>query len=135
MKPRTTLAAILACGLAMPLAAQTDRPATEGELELAEMLEGRVAGEPRNCILARPIRSTKIIDDTAIVYESGPTLYVNFTQDPRTLDDDDFLVTRTQGVSLCSSDQVTTKRRPVGFYSGNVILTQFIPYERVDDEG
>ena len=131
MKTRITLAAILAGGLAMPLAAQTDRPATEGEVELAEMLEGRVAGEPRNCILARPIRKMTIIDDTAIVYESGATLYVNFTQDPRALDDDDYLVTRSQGVNLCSSDQVTAKRRPVGFYSGNVILTEFIPYERI----
>ena len=133
MNPRTTLAAIFACGLAMPLAAQTDRPATEGEIELAEMLEGRVAGEPRNCILSRPIRKMTIIDDTAIVYESGATLYVNFTQEPRTLDDDDYLVTRSQGMNLCSSDQVTAKRRPVGFYSGNVILTEFIPYERVED--
>ena len=132
LKPLALATAALGL-LAAPALAEESEEMTRGEKKLAEMLEGRVAGEPRNCILSRPIRKMTIIDDTAIVYESGATLYVNFTQEPRTLDDDDYLVTRSQGMNLCSSDQVTAKRRPVGFYSGNVILTEFIPYERVED--
>ena len=37
-----------------------------GEEKLAKMLEGREAGQPQKCIMARPVRSTKIIDGTAI---------------------------------------------------------------------
>ena len=103
-----------------------------GEEKLAKMLEGREAGQPQKCIMARPVRSTKIIDGTAIVYDAGGTLYVNYTQNPEDLDDDDYLVVRRQGINLCRSDIVTARTPAGNFYSGNVFLTDFIPYKRVE---
>jgi hypothetical protein len=47
------------------------------EAQLAKALDGRVAGEPVNCLSLRSIRSSRIIDRTAIVYQVGNTLYVN----------------------------------------------------------
>ena len=44
------------------------------EAELAEALEGRVAGEPLDCIDTYRIRSTRIINDTAILYDAGRTI-------------------------------------------------------------
>ena len=46
--------------------------------QLAKAIEGRIAGEPVKCIRLRDIRSTRVIDKTAIVYDTlGPTIYVN----------------------------------------------------------
>ena len=39
-----------------------------GEEKLAKMLEGRVAGEPRNCINTRVNSESEVIDGTAVVY-------------------------------------------------------------------
>lgn len=128
MTTRFAIPALAALLFAAPASAEP----SDGQLKLDKMLEGRTAGTPQKCILSRPIRNVTIIRDTAVVYESGSTLFVNYTQDPRGLDDDDFLVTRTQGITVCRSDQVTTAQRPEGFYTGNVLLTDFIPYRRDD---
>ena len=43
-------------------------PSADGEAKLAQVLEGRVAGAPVDCLTQRDIRSTRIINRTAIVY-------------------------------------------------------------------
>ena len=105
-----------------------------GEEKLAEMIDGRVAGEPQSCINTFQSRPLTVIDDTAIVYRSGDTVYVNRTRAPETLDEDDVLVIRKFGTGsrLCRLDQITTRDRLTGFYSGNVLLTDFVPYTRVE---
>ena len=105
-----------------------------GEEKLAEMIDGRVAGEPQSCINTFQSRPLTVIDDTAIVYRSGDTVYVNRTRAPETLDEDDVLVIRKFGTGsrLCRLDQITTQDRLTGFYSGNVFLTDFVPYTRVE---
>ncbi|RDS78542.1 hypothetical protein DL238_04600 [Alteriqipengyuania lutimaris] len=122
----------------MPASAQSDDPAaemTKGERKLAMKLEGRVAGDPVECLpTSRNVRSS-IIDKTAIVYEQGSTVYVNYTRSPEYLDDDDYLVVRSFSTRLCRTDTVTTRDRSGNFYSGNLQLTQFIPYKRIEDEG
>jgi len=100
-----------------------------GEEQLAEMLDGRVAGEPKSCIYTRSNDSMSIVDNTAIVYRDGRTLWVNRTQHPQNLDWDDVLVVhRTSGSQLCKLDRVTTIDRSSGFFSGVVFLTDFVPY-------
>ena len=101
-----------------------------GEQELAEMLEGRVAGEPMRCIPTRRSGdSFSIIDGTAIVYKDGRTIYVNRTANPETLDWTDVLViNRFTGNELCKLDRVTTVDRGGGFFSGVVFLGDFVPY-------
>ena len=125
-----TLAIIAAAtGLvAAPLGAA--RPT--GEERLAKLIEGRVAGEPRDCISTVGSRSLTIIDKTAIVYKAGNKVWVNRTSDPRDIDDDDILVIRKFGDSsrLCRTDNITTADRFTGMFSGVVFLEDFVPYEK-----
>lgn len=119
--------AALAMMAAPALANDSER--AESEAELAEMLEGRVAGEPQSCI---PLRNAqlRILEDVAIVYEVGSTVYVNVPRNPEHLDDSDVLVTRTISNRLCRQDIVSTLRRSGGFYSGNIFLGDFVPYRK-----
>ncbi len=128
-KTLAAAAATLAFAAANPLAAQTAEPLTKGEAKLAEMLEGRVAGEPVNCIRTFGSRNLQQIDDTAIVYRDGDTVWVNYTRSPGSIDDDDYLVIRKfNATQLCRTDQVTTYDRFANFFSGVIFLDDFIPY-------
>lgn len=138
MKTLFAASAVFASLMTAPLSAQDDADAaglTEGEAELAEMLEGRVAGEPTNCINTFGSRSLEIIDDTAIVYRNGGTIWVNYTRNPDTLDEDDILVIRKYGSGsrLCRLDSVTTRDRFSLFFSGAIFLDDFIPYRLPED--
>jgi len=130
--PACALIAATLCGLAAPaLSAAT--PPLRGEAKLAKSLEGRVAGKPVRCLNLRDIRSSEIIDGTAIVYRTGANrLYVNRpTSGRESLDNDDILVTRTFGSQLCSIDTVQLIDRTSRFYRGFVGLGDFVPYTKV----
>jgi hypothetical protein len=103
------------------------------EARLEKLLEGRVAGKPVNCINSRDIRSTQIIDRTAIVYRVGSKLYVNRPRSGASfLDRDDILVTRQFGTQqLCRIDTVRLVDRTALFPTGFVALGEFVPYTRV----
>ena len=103
-----------------------------GEAKLEKMLEGRVAGEPRSCINTRVHRDSTVINNTAVVYGRGKTIWVNRTVHPDSLNDWDSLLTRQHGTQLCRQDIVTTFDRSSGMYTGNIFLTEFVPYTRVD---
>ncbi|TWJ08911.1 hypothetical protein [Altererythrobacter ishigakiensis] len=108
---------------------------TKGEKKLAKILEGRVAGEARSCIYTRPSESMRIIDDTAIVYGRGKTIYVNRTAHPEDLDDRDIMVVRRfSGSQLCRQDIVTTIDPGSRTFSGSIFLSEFIPYTRVESD-
>ena len=132
MNIRFVAPVLAALAFSAPIAAQqpADQP-TKGEERLAKMLEGRVAGEPEKCIRAFPVRDFTIIDGTALVYEIGTTLYVNYTRNPASLDENDLLVVKNTGPRFCDSDVVTTRDRAGRFYTGNIFLSDFIPYEKV----
>ena len=118
-----------------PAAAQTNR-AAEAEAKLAKALEGRTAGEPVRCINLSSIRSTRIIDNSAILYEVGSKLYVNRpASGASSLDDDDILVTKTSGSQLCDIDIVRLVDRTGHFPRGFVSLGKFVPYEKVKTAG
>jgi hypothetical protein len=125
-----TLAGLALLG-SMPVHAQTAR-ADRAAADLAKAIEGRTAGEPVDCLNLRDIRATRIIDRTAIVYETlGGTLYVNKpTGGARSLDKWDVLVTATHSSRLCDYDIVrlydTTSRMQTGF----VNLGEFVPYRK-----
>ena len=55
---------------------QAEQELSPGEAELAELLEGRVAGEPVRCLRQSQHRGVRIIDDTAMVFRSGRTVFV-----------------------------------------------------------
>lgn len=114
---------------AAPVAAGTP----EGEAKLAEALEGRIAGEPVDCINLRTVRSSEVIKDTAIIYKSGATLYVNRpAAGAESLDKWDVLVTRTLSSRLCDVDVVYLRDRGTNMQTGFVLLGDFVPYRRAD---
>lgn len=126
-----TAAALAIALVASPAEAKKKK---SGEEELAELLEGRVAGEPQRCIRRHVSNRMRTIDGTAFVYGRGDTIYVQRTKHPEDIDDDDVLVTRKFGSSdLCRLDQVTKIDRFNGFYAGNVFFEDFVPYTRVED--
>ena len=118
---------------ASPAASAREKLAPEDQL--AKLLEGRVAGEPQDCISLSTARSSQIIDKTAIVYKVGSTYWVNRPKGgAESLDDDDILVTRTTSSQLCSIDAVELRDRTSHMYAGFVSLGKFVPYKRVKGE-
>jgi hypothetical protein len=101
------------------------------EESLSKLVAGRVAGEPRDCIPLNTIRSSQIVDGTAIVYDVGGTRYVNRPRSgANTLDTWDILVTRTHGTQLCNTDIVRLVDRTSRFPRGFVLLGDFVPYRK-----
>ena len=133
IRSATKLAMVAAAGVLMLAVggAADARPRLTGEEQLAKLLEGRVAGEPVNCISMPNVQSSRVIDKTAIVYGSGSTIYV---QRPRsgaeTLDSDDILVTQLTTSQLCSIDTVQLRDRNGYFWRGFVGLDKFVPYTK-----
>ena len=137
MFKRLALSAAAIALLAAP-AVQADEaaPTTKGEQRLAKMLEGRVAGEPQSCIYTVGRQSLTQIDDTALVYKNGNTIWVNYTKTPDAIDDWDYLLIRKfSGSQLCKSDQVQTYSRAGNFFSGVIFLDDFIPYRLPETDG
>jgi len=125
----TIIAATLFVGAA---AAQAERPNREAELERA--LQGRVAGEPVDCIDLHRVRSSRVITDTAILYEAGSTIYVNRPRGgAESLNQWDALVTRLPNTRLCSVDAVRLVDPSTRMMTGVVMLGEFVPYRRVRD--
>ena len=132
MRPLIATIAAAAALAALPTMSAA-REKLEPEAKLAKLLEGRVAGEPRDCISLSQTRSSQIIDGTAIVYRVGSTLWVNRPENgASSLDDDDILVTRLTGNQLCSIDTIELRDRTSKFYSGFVSLGQFVPYRKIE---
>ena len=106
-------------------------PRLDPEQRLARAIEGRVAGEPVRCLNLRSIRSSRIIDRTAIIYDAGGTLYVNRPRAGReSLDQWDVLVTRPFNSQLCSIDVVQLYDTASRMQTGFVFLGDFVPYRK-----
>ncbi|MDG2534120.1 hypothetical protein P6144_10710 [Sphingomonas sp. HITSZ_GF] len=122
------LGATLLAALAMPAAAAQ----RDGEAELAKAVAGRDAGKPVDCIYLRDIRSTRIIDGTAIVYEmNNGLIYVNRPKSgASSLDWTDVMITDTHSSQLCSIDTVKLFDTGVRMPTGWVGLGDFVPYPR-----
>ena len=136
LKPVIAAAAALTM-LSTPVMAEEhgDAPMTKGEAKLAKMLEGRVAGEAQSCIQTFGSRNLTQIDDTALVYRDGRTIWVNRTKNPESIDDSDIMVIeRFSGSTLCRTDQVRLVDRTAGMLTGIIFLDDFVPY-RVPEEG
>ena len=113
-----------------PAMAQPRKERPTGEQRLAKMLEGRTAGKPVSCIPAQISDRLQVIDETAVVYDGGRTIYVAKPRDPRSLDSDDILIINRFGSQLCKQDVIRTVDRTSGFMTGIVFLGDFVPYSR-----
>lgn len=121
-----------AAAAAMPAAAaETGATPTKGEAQLAKLLEGRVAGDPVRCISSRPHQRVQMIDGTAYVFGQGATIWVQRTARPQDIDRRNALINqRFSGGELCRMDVVSTIDPIAGFFTGGVLLEDFIPYTR-----
>ncbi|GAA4642741.1 hypothetical protein GCM10023115_07300 [Pontixanthobacter gangjinensis] len=105
---------------------------TKSEAELAKILEGRVAGEPVKCLTNSQRRNLRIIDETAMVFRAGRTIYVNRTSAPRFLNDWDYPVFTVFGSSLCRMDRVEMRNRSSNFPGPVLTLGEFVPYTKIE---
>lgn len=102
------------------------------EEELARAIRGRVAEAPVQCIDLHRVRSSRIINGTAIVYDAGNVIYVNRPENGADqLNQWDTMVTRTPSTRLCNVDTVTMIDRASHSFTGVVFLGDFVPYRRV----
>jgi hypothetical protein len=122
---------LLVGSLALVAGSAQAKPA-DHEAELDRAVAGRVAGAPVDCIDMHRVLSSHIIPHTAIVYDTGGTLYVNR---PRagadSMDQWDIMVNRLYSSQLCSVDTVQLLDQGSRMYSGTVFLGEFVPYRRV----
>jgi len=129
--------ALVLAGAALALAASAataSRTSEAGEARLARMLEGRTAGKPVSCIETLG-SSTKmqVIDEVALVYDAGKTIYVARPADPHMLRRNDAVVMdRFSPSRLCVQDVMRTIDRYDGFTTGALFLQDFVPYTKND---
>lgn len=130
MNADSTKLTLLAALFAIAGATHAARPSPDEQL--AKAIAGRTAGEPVKCIPLRDIRSTQVIDRTAIVYGGhGRTIYVNRpTSGLAFLRDDAILVTDTRSSELCNIDIVKLMDPGSRMLSGSVGLGDFVPYTK-----
>jgi hypothetical protein len=122
----------LLAGTLLLAASASAAPRLSPEARLAQALEGRVAGAPVNCISLNRVRSSQIIEDTAILYDAGSTIYVNRPRAGReSLDRWDTLVTKLFTSQLCSTDVVHLYDTSARMETGLVFLGEFVPYRKV----
>jgi hypothetical protein len=120
-----------AATLAAPAAAS---PRLHGEAQLAKLIEGRTPGAPVDCIDLGRVYSSQIVDGTAIVYDSGRTLYVNRPRaGAEQLDQNDTMVLKPFDHQLCSVDTVQMYESGARFFRGSVFLGDFVPYTKERD--
>jgi hypothetical protein len=125
-----TTAALLA-GCSTAPAEQTRSPAAAKEL--ADALEGRVAGPPQRCISNFPNTQVQVVDDWTILYDEGSTIYV---QNPRGgcpgIDSGSrTLVARQVGTSqMCDGDINQAVDLRTGIGGAPCVFGPFVPYTK-----
>ncbi len=129
--PIALIAAIAAAALPLSAAAKDN---DKGEAELAEILEGREAGEPVSCLTRTQRDRMQIVDRTALVFRDGRTIYVNRPTGVRLLDDFDVPVFRIFGSQLCRSDQFEMRSRAGSFAGPTLVLGEFVPYTKIETD-
>lgn len=105
---------------------------TTPQAELQREIAGRTAGAPVDCIPISRIDSTRIIDRTAIIFDTvGRTLYVNTPPNGASqLDSGEALVIDTHTPELCSIDIVRLHEFGQRGFAGFVGLGKFVPYTK-----
>lgn len=128
---RSILVSLAALALLTPAANAAPRQTPEEKL--AKALEGRTAGKPVDCIYLHNIRSSRIFDRTAILYEvNNGTYYLNRPDaGASSLNWGDVLVTDTHSSQLCSIDVVRLYDTHPWMQNGFVNLGKFVPYKKV----
>ncbi len=129
------LIALAAAGATLALGATTAQAETRqerNEARLAEMIEGRVAGEPQSCVSAFRSNNIEVIPYVGIVYDAGDTIYVARATRPERLRSSDVPIIERFGSQLCRNDVMRTIDRYSGFTTGALFLEDFVPYTKAE---
>ena len=129
MRHMFMLAALALAGCTGNAELQASR-AAKGQRDLAEALNGRVAGKPENCLPSpSSVNGPQIIDARNILYRDGRRVWRNELEaDCPSLDRYDILVVELHGSQICKNDlfrPVDPGSRIPGAYCR---FGQFTPY-------
>jgi hypothetical protein len=125
---RTILVAILA---ANAIASAATAASGSTEAALLELLNGREVGKPVDCLRLRTVRSSRIIDRTAVIFDAGGTLYLNRPKaGAELLVSNKAILTSSISGEICSGEAVQLFDAASGVQSGSVFLGQFVPYRK-----
>lgn len=117
---------------AVAAASAVQAQAPDREAQLAQELGDRVAGEPVRCINYRQVRNTRIVNDTAILFRIGSTIFVNRPRSgAETLDDSFALVNARSDGRLCSGDNLQLTEG-MGI-TRMIVAGDFVPYRRAEN--
>jgi hypothetical protein len=118
--------ALAALAAAIPAAAARE----SGEAKLQKILDGRVAGEPVDCLGTFQRRNLEVVDGTALVFKDGDTYYVNRPAGANFMHWSDIPVFKVWGSQVCSKDQVQLRDSSTLMPGATMILDKFVPYKR-----
>jgi hypothetical protein len=133
MKKFIALAAIGATLALGTNSAQAQSREERAQAELAEMLEGRVAGEAQSCI--NTVRNTRlrVMPYVGLVYNDGDTIWVARATRPNQLRNSDVPIMHRYGSRLCKNDVMRTIDRFSNQTRGVLFLEDFVPYTKVEE--
>ncbi|WP_340588485.1 hypothetical protein [Erythrobacter alti] len=124
-------AATIVLAMSSPALAQ-DR-AERAENAFAELVEGRVAGEPTTCISTFISHRLRVVENVGLAYERGDTLWVARARNPQNLTNWDIPIIERYGSQLCRHDVTRTIDRSTGIFSGVLFLDDWVPYTEAED--
>ena len=127
LSPLLIGAALTAC----TTAPESPTRAAEAEAKLQELLAGKTAGQPQDCLPHWRSDRLVVIDDNTIAFESGNTVYRNELQGGCNQLGSGFytLVTKTRSsVGLCRGEIAEVVDTRTGMTVGSCIIGDFVPY-------
>ena len=131
---RLLIAAVIVAPLIASCTDQSFAPYSDaaGEARLAQLLAGKVAGAPINCLPDHRASDLEVIDRDTFLYRDGSTYYRQDTAGacyPGT-SSGYALVTTSFGGQLCAGEIARTVDTTSGMTYSSCTLTPFVPYRR-----
>ena len=121
--------ALVSCTTAPPAPTRT----AQSEREFQQLLNGKVAQAPINCLPHYRSGDMRVIDDDTIAFKDGSRVYVNHMQGGCTnlSTGHNALLTRQFGTAdLCRGDIAHVVDTLNGFTVGSCVFGDFVPYVR-----
>jgi hypothetical protein len=95
--------------------------------KIAHEVRDRIEGTPVDCIKDSDVEVTLVIDRTAIAYEAGDTVYLNYPSNAQTLKSEYTIVRRVNGDLICRGAMYYVET-PNGDIVSTVDIDKFVPY-------
>ncbi|RYE00940.1 MAG: hypothetical protein EOP61_12655 [Sphingomonadales bacterium] len=132
MRTAILLGALALAGCAANADPAQNRKQERAERELARALEGRVAGEPADCISSMMASGPQIIDANTLLYRQGSRVWRNDLDGGCPgLDPNDTLIIEVHGSQLCRRDLVRVREPGSSIPGPSCTLGKFTPYSKV----